>query len=111
MAFNFKQALEKSRTPVGKAEEFLEETLKVIKKMDSFSELSFSFSGFNGRNVPPYTIYSIAENGNILRLINQIQNYDEALSIFKAVERLLEKDYSIVLLQKPKTLSSFKITI
>lgn len=92
MSFNFKEALEHSRTPEGKAEDFLKESLKVIKKMTPFNELSFYVTSFSGAKVAPYTIYSVAQNGNIVYELKPIQDYEETISIFQAIETELQKE-------------------
>lgn len=93
MKFNFKEALEYARTPEGKAEYFLKETLKVIKKMSPFDELTFKLtSAMSSKQAAPYSIFSIAQNGNILYKLHPIQDYDEAIAIFYAIESQLERE-------------------
>lgn len=114
MHFNFKQALQHSRTPEGKAEYFLQELLNVMKHMTPFNELSFHLvSALTSKHAAPYSIYAVAQNGNIIHTFDPVQDYDEAISIFEAIELQLSKE-GYFIQQKddhlPK-IKSFKIEI
>lgn len=116
MKFNFKKALERSRTPEGKAEDFLRETLNVIKKMNSFDELSFKLTSFlTSKHAAPYSIYSVVENGNVLYKLYPIRDYSEALAIFYAIESQLEREgFSLERVnenEKSRIIGHFKIKI
>ena len=97
MNFNFKQALQHSRTPQGKAEDFLQGTLNVIKHMSPFDELSFHLvSALTSKHAAPYSIYAVAQNGNIVYTFDPVQDYNEAISIFEAIElQLYQEGYFI----------------
>ena len=93
MHFNFKQSLEYSRTPEGKAEDFLKGILDVIKHMQPFDKLSFHLaSALTSKHSPPYSIYAVAKNGNIIYTFDPIYDYNEAILIFNAVESKLQSD-------------------
>lgn len=93
MHFNFKQALQHSRTPEGKAEDFLQGTLNVIKHMHPFDELSFHLtSALTSKYASPYSIYAVAKNGNIVYTFDPIEDYDESILIFNAIENELKQE-------------------